>query len=108
MMTKTESAINESRTLFPMERKSAAVLGKTENVLKIPGKGNKLGRRITKGKWKGFKIFLLTLEERATCPPSCFHWGTCYGNNMPFQTRYHVDEHLERRIWSELITLLWV
>ena len=105
MMTKTEAAISEGRTLFPMKTKSAAVLGKTENVLKIPGKGNKLGRKITKGKWKGFKIFILTLEERATCPPSCFHWGTCYGNNMPFATRYLVDVWLLHRIWSQLTTL---
>ena len=56
-------------------------------LLKHPKPKNKLGRLVTKGKFKGYKVFSLTLEERATCPTSCERWGDCYGNNMPFAHR---------------------
>lgn len=54
----------------------------------------KIGRDVRKGKlFRGYWIFTLTLEERATCPRTCFHWDTCYGNNMPFAKRIsHEDE----------------
>lgn len=32
-------------------------------------------------------LYLLTIEERATCPRSCQQWKNCYGNNMPFANR---------------------
>ena len=35
-------------------------------LLKHPKPKNKLGRLVTKGKFKGYKVFSLTLEERAT------------------------------------------
>jgi len=70
-----------------------------------PGSNNKkLGSKITKGPWKGKRIFSLTLTERATCPTSCHHWEDCYGNNMPFAHRFdHSDydaliHHLENDI----------
>lgn len=48
----------------------------------------KIGRDVRKGElFRGYWIFTLTLEERATCPRRCFHWETCYGNNMPFAKR---------------------
>lgn len=48
----------------------------------------KIGRDVRKGKlFRGYWIFTVTLEERATCPRSCFHWTTCYGNNMPWAKR---------------------
>ena len=54
-----------------------------------PGSNNKkLGRVVTKGKWKGYPIYSLTLEERGTCPDYCEQWDNCYGNNMPFAARY--------------------
>lgn len=51
-------------------------------VLKSGEHSRKLGSTITKGKWKGFPVFGLTLEERATCPRSCHQWLNCYGNGM--------------------------
>ena len=45
------------------------------------------GPVVTKGRWRGYPIFTLTLEERATCPPHCEQWDECYGNNMPFGAR---------------------
>ena len=60
----------------------------------VSGHSNvKIGRDVRKGKrFRGYWIFTLTLEERATCPRSCSHWDTCYGNNMPFAKRLdHTD-----------------
>ena len=63
------------------------------NVKRIlqPASGNsKLGKgsdRISKGKWKGFPLYSLSLEERSTCPTTCNQWTNCYGNNMPFANR---------------------
>ena len=63
-------------------------------VLKIPT-NKKIAAKVTKGKFKGYAIRTLTLTERATCPRSCFHWSTCYGNNMPFAHRLdHTNEAL--------------
>jgi hypothetical protein len=59
-------------------------------LLKSAKENKKLGNgkgTITKGKWKGFPLFSLTLEERKTCPITCHHWSTCFGNNMPFAHR---------------------
>ena len=45
----------------------------------------------------------LTLEERATCTSECLFWDKCYGNNMPFATRYKVDSALLNQIEIEII-----
>lgn len=61
----------------------------------VSGHNNvKIGRDVRKGKlFRGYWIYTLTLEERNTCPRHCFHWDTCYGNNMPFAKRIdHEDE----------------
>lgn len=62
----------------------------------------KIGRRVLKGRWKGFPIFTLTLEERATCPRSCAEWATCYGNNANWARRIMHGRALEERLWDEL------
>lgn len=61
--------------------------------LLVSGHSNvKVGRDVRKGKFKGYWIYTLALEERATCPRSCEHWQGCYGNNMPFAKRVdHTD-----------------
>lgn len=76
----------------------------------VSGHNNvKIGRDVRKGKlFRGYWIFTLTLEERKTCPRTCFHWDTCYGNNMPFAKRIdHIDaeklqDSLEWQIGQEL------
>jgi hypothetical protein len=89
------------RTRFP----SSVVDAGGQRALKS-GKANvKLGERVQKGAWKGLPIFSLTLEERKTCPRSCVEWLTCYGNNMPWATRFNAGEALERQIESDLIEL---
>ena len=105
-LSKTELAVMMGRTLFPTTLKDTTkdILGKTENVIK-QSTNIKLGKRVTKGSLKGAKIFTVTLEERKTCPTSCAHWADCYGNNMPFATRYAANDDLEERMEKELAEL---
>lgn len=76
-----------------------------EMVLKSGHNAAKIGRYITKGRWKGFEIYTLTLEERATCPSSCRHWRSCFGNNMPQAQRFRHGPELESRIEHEIAEL---
>ena len=77
--------------------------------LLVSGHSNiKIGRDVRKGHFRGYRIYTLSLEERATCPRSCQHWRTCYGNAEPFAKRIdHTDPHflaiLEREI-DRLVT----
>lgn len=83
-------AIVAGRSIFHAKGvKSPADAG---NVL-VSGHSNvKIGRDVRKGWARGYWIYTLTLEERATCPRTCHHWATCYGNNMPYAKRVdHTD-----------------
>lgn len=71
-------------------------------VLKDGINNRKIGSRVTKGRWAGMPIYTLTLEERATCPRSCQHWGDCYGNNMHLAHRQSHGEWLEQQLEREL------
>lgn len=106
MATKTETAIATGRTVFSNTVKDTGkdALGKTERVIK-ESTNIKLGKKVTKGKLKGFRIYTVTLEERKTCPISCAHWKDCYGNNMPFATRYAANADLIQRMETELAEL---
>ena len=75
----------------------------------VSGHSNaKIGRDVRKGWLRGYWIYTLTLEERATCPRACHHWPTCYGNNMPFARRIdHRDpEALKAAVTADLEGLL--
>lgn len=76
--------VEEGRTKFPTR-----VIQPTEMThLLVSGHSNvKIGRDVRKGRFKGYWIYTLSLEERKTCPASCDHWADCYGNNMPFGKR---------------------
>lgn len=106
MLTKTQIAVANGHTLFQATLRDTSVdtLGKSERVIK-ESTNVKLGKRVLKGKLKGFKIFTVTLEERKTCPRSCAHWADCYGNNMPFASRYAANDDLVQRMESELADL---
>lgn len=96
------SASIEGHTLFP----SKVLDPETANNILKPGEyQRKLGGKITKGRWKGFPVFALTLEERATCPRDCAVWNSCYGNGMHNAARYRHGQPLERKLWSELKAL---
>ena len=105
-LSKTEIAVMTGKTIFQNRIKSAdrAAMGKSELLIK-KSTNVKLGKRVTKGKWKGFPIFTLTLEERATCPRSCAHWADCYGNNMMYAFRYQAGPELEAMLETELAEL---
>lgn len=75
----------------------------------VSGHNNvKIGRDVRKGHLRGYWIYTLSLEERATCPRSCAHWYDCYGNNMPFAKRLEHGPELEAAIEAQLARLLAV
>jgi hypothetical protein len=92
--------IQEGRTKFPHSVKQPSELP----VLLSSGHNNvKIGRDVRKGKFRGYWIYVLTLEERKTCPSSCSHWQSCYGNNMPFAKRVdHSDPTFLPRLAEEI------
>lgn len=95
-------AVLEGRTLFP----STVIDPKDSPALLISGANSrKLGDRVTKGPWSGFPIYQLSLEERATCPESCHHWTTCYGNGMQLARRHKNNENLIPYLRAELTDL---
>lgn len=73
-----------------------------QRVLKSGHQSRKIGAEVQKGKWRGYPIFTLTLEERATCPRSCAVWGACYGNGMHAAERISAGPALEAALWEEL------
>lgn len=93
-------ALTEARTIFP-----SRVIPPDQNVLKTGDNQRKLGKVITKGRWKGFPVFSLTLQERATCPTTCAMWRGCYANNMGHAKRYEHGPDLVQQIWRELAVL---
>lgn len=71
--------------------------------LLVSGHNNrKIGKTVMKGRWVGFPIFTLTLEERRTCPSTCQEWRTCYGNGMNWARRIKATPRFEDRLWAEL------
>lgn len=76
--------IREGRTKFGKSVKPHTAM---PTILKSGHNNVKIGRDVRKGRLKGYWIYVLSLEERKTCPSSCQHWQTCYGNNMPYATR---------------------
>lgn len=91
----------EKRTLFPTMVFDVG----DEWVLKEGKHSAKIGNVVAKGKLAGFHVYTLTLEERATCPTSCRHWGSCYGNNTPFAKRWRPGPALEWRLEREVAAL---
>lgn len=95
-------SIAEGRTLYQAAVVDVAGLN---NVLIAGVNSKKIGGVITKGPARGFPIYTLTLEERATCPTSCRHWRSCYGNAMHLAKRVRHGPEFEARLESELAIL---
>ena len=91
--------VKESRTKFPGRVSDAGA------ILQSGAGQSKLGSHVTKGAWKGFPIYAITLEERATCPRTCKMWVSCFGNNMHRAKRMRHGAKLERKLWGELSAL---
>ena len=92
-------ALSEGRTIYPS---TVVPVEGLLNVLISGENSRKIGSHITKGPAKGFPIFTLTLEERATCPLSCRHWRSCYGNNLHLSKRIVHNPAFEHRLELEL------
>lgn len=91
-------AVKEGRTLFPSTVREVG----DEKVFKSGHNSSKIGSKVEKGAWKGFPIYTLTLEERASCPDTCKLLLSCYGNNMHLAHRFKHGPELEAEIWQEL------
>ncbi len=97
-------AIREGRSFFQRSVKRTTEM---TNLL-VSGHSNmKIGRDVRVGKLAGYWLYTLSLEERKTCPRSCFHWQSCYGNGMPYAKRIdHTDPEFLPRLASEIDRLL--
>ena len=98
----TADFLVEGRTLYPgsvvtVDQKPDLVFGKGS-------KNRKLGGHIEKGPCAGMPIYMLTLQERASCPP-CPTWDRCYANAMPWAKRVIHGPELESRISEDLVIL---
>lgn len=90
------------RSLFPSR---VFDTDEVKRVLKSGHESRKIGAFVTKGPRRGWPIFTLTLEERATCPRTCLHWLDCYGNNMQAAERITAGSDLESALEQELRAL---
>ena len=97
-----DAAARGGRSLFPSR---VFAPGEVRRVLKSGHQSRKIGAFVTKGPRKGWPIYTLTLEERATCPRSCREWLSCYGNNMQAAERIEAGEELFASLAGELRAL---
>ena len=103
-IVKPNSSIALGRSIY--FRKGVKRVAELKNVL-VSGHNNvKVGRDVRKGALRGYWIYTLSLEERATCPATCEHWQTCYGNNMPYAKRVEHGDALTKQLAKEIPGLL--
>ncbi len=79
----------EGRTLFS---KTVVDPKYADRLLKRCDNRNKIGATIQKGRYRGYAIYSLALEERASCPRTCPMWLGCYGNGV-YQQRVQRFRH---------------
>lgn len=100
-------AMRENRSLFP-----SRVVDVTESApdrLLVSGENNrKLGDIVAKGRFKGYALYGLSLEERATCPTHCAVRDICYGNSMHMARRHRIVDRdvFYDRLGEEIFDLL--
>lgn len=100
-------AMVENRTLFPST--VVTVTADEPDRLLVSGANNrKLGKTVEKGRFKGYALYGLSLEERATCPADCEMRAACYGNGMQFARRHRIGDRdvFFDRLASEIVELL--
>jgi hypothetical protein len=98
-------ALSERRTIHVKYRQPVLP---DSNVLKPATNNSKLGKGSTvirKGHWRGMPMFVVTLQERATCPSDCMRWAECFGNGMAYAHRFEHGPELEDRIRAEVDAL---
>lgn len=91
-------ALTAGRTIFPG---AVAHPHRGAPILKSGRDSPKLGAVVTRGAWAGMPVYSLTLEERATCPATCHHWRSCFGNSMPHAARNLHGPELEAELARE-------
>lgn len=96
------AAAVKGTTIYPT---TIAAVEDTLRILKSGHNQRKIGKTITKGAWRGFEIYCLTLTERMTCPRQCEHWLDCYGNGMHRAQRLLHDKLFEDVLVDELAEL---
>lgn len=99
VLSALDPAFRSGRTRFPSRVFDP---GEVRRVLKDGHQSRKIGKFVTKGPRRGWPLFTLTLEERATCPRNCKAWAFCYGNNMQAAERITAGPELEEALWREL------
>jgi hypothetical protein len=97
-----DPAYRYGRTIFPTRVFDP---DEVQRVLKDGHQSRKIGKFVTKGARRGWPLFTLTLEERATCPRTCLAWSYCYGNNMQAAERITAGSALDEALWNELLAL---
>lgn len=95
-------AATGARSIFPSR---VFAPDEVQRMFKTGHQSRKIGKTVMKGPRKGWPIFTLTLEERATCPRSCRQWLHCFGNNMQAAERIEAGAELEAAIVGELAAL---
>ncbi|RWF44270.1 MAG: hypothetical protein EOS65_02525 [Mesorhizobium sp.] len=100
-------AMRENRTLFPST--VVTVTADAPDRLLVSGRNNrKIGATVEKGKFKGYGIYCLSLEERATCPADCSMRSACFGNSMHMARRHRIENSdvFFDRLGFEIVELL--
>jgi hypothetical protein len=100
MLGALDPAYRTGRSIFPSRVFDP---DEVQRVLKDGHQSRKIGKFVTKGPRRGWPLFTLTLEERATCPRNCKAWAFCYGNNMQAAERLTAGPALEEALWNELL-----
>ena len=85
--------------------RSTVVSPREHWALKSGSNWRKIGGEVLKGKWRGFPLYILNLEERATCPTACRHWRSCYANHMQWMQRMEAGPDLEWKLEREVALL---
>jgi len=102
MLPGYHQAVRGARSIFPSRVFAPGEMGR---LLKSGHHSRKIGKQVTKGRRRGWPIFTLTLEERASCPRSCREWQACYGNNMQAAERVEHGPALIVALEHELVEL---
>lgn len=102
VLSALDPAFRSGRSIFPSRVFDPH---EVQRVLKDGHQSRKIGKFVTKGPRRGWPLFTLTLEERATCPRSCKAFAFCYGNSMQAAERITAGPALEEAVWNELLAL---
>jgi len=95
-------AVRGARSIFPSR---VFAPEEVRRLLKSGHHSRKIGKIVAKGPRKGWPIYTLSLEERASCPRSCREWQSCYGNNMQAAERIEHGPALIEALGPELCDL---